>query len=384
MRTTTRTRLGILLAAGALAAFTAGCSSSGSGSSSAAAGTSPTASSSAVAATTTIITSPASEMAKLKGKRVLVVPYWLDAFGTAFGSWIERYYQQFGVSVTLFNANADDSSQLNELDTAIASGQYAGVIWQPIDLTAAGTTIRAIQQAKIADVVFNGELTPGAQGVDVPQVVFDEQASLYPAGVQAGQYFKAHPQLGTPLVAWLGSYPTTTDCNTRLQGLMAGLKSVEPQAQLVFDQGGAAASDSQRKVADLITSGKKFNIFDGCGSTQSLAGYAALQAAGLAKAVNKVPQKVFIMSQDASPPELQLLWDPTSAMMISDLNPPKDAAAESVNLLNQQIIGNVTLTSAAIWKVGFTVIGNDCPQYRGVVAAQYQGVQGFSVPACPA
>jgi ABC-type sugar transport system substrate-binding protein len=384
MRTTTRTRLGILLAAGALAAFTVGCSSSGSGSSSAAAGTSPTASSSAVAATTTIITSPASEMAKLKGKRVLVVPYWLDAFGTAFGSWIERYYQQFGVSVTLFNANADDSSQLNELDTAIASGQYAGVIWQPIDLTAAGTTIRAIQQAKIADVVFNGELTPGAQGVDVPQVVFDEQASLYPAGVQAGQYFKAHPQLGTPLVAWLGSYPTTTDCNTRLQGLMAGLKSVEPQAQLVFDQGGAAASDSQRKVADLITSGKKFNIFDGCGSTQSLAGYAALQAAGLAKAVNKVPQKVFIMSQDASPPELQLLWDPTSAMMISDLNPPKDAAAESVNLLNQQIIGNVTLTSAAIWKVGFTVIGNDCPQYRGVVAAQYQGVQGFSVPACPA
>lgn len=384
MRTTTRTRLGILLTAGALAAFTAGCSSSGSSSSSAATGTSPAASSSAVAATTTIITSPASEMAKLKGKRVLVVPYWLDAFGTAFGSWIERYYQQFGVSVTLFNANADDSSQLNELDTAIASGQYAGVIWQPIDLTAAGTTIRAIQQAKIADVVFNGELTPGAQGVDVPQVVFDEQASLYPAGVQAGQYFKAHPQLGTPLVAWLGSYPTTTDCNTRLQGLMAGLKSVEPQAQLVFDQGGAAASDSQRKVADLITSGKKFNIFDGCGSTQSLAGYAALQAAGLAKAVSKVPQKVFIMSQDASPPELQLLWDPTSAMMISDLNPPKDAAAESVNLLNQQIIGNVSLTSSAIWKVGFTVIGNDCPQYRSVVAAQYQGVQGFSVPACPA
>jgi hypothetical protein len=165
---------------------------------------------------------------------------------------------------------------------------------------------------------------------------------------------------------------------------MAGLKSVEPQAQLVFDQGGAAASDSQRKVADLITSGKKFNIFDGCGSTQSLAGYAALQAAGLAKAVNKVPQKVFIMSQDASPPELQLLWDPTSAMMISDLNPPKDAAAESVNLLNQQIIGNVSLTSPAIWKVGFTVIGNDCPQYRSEVAAQYQGVQGFSVPACPA
>jgi ABC-type sugar transport system substrate-binding protein len=173
MRTTTRTRLGILLTAGALAAFTAGCSSSGSSSSSAATGTSPAASSSAVAATTTIITSPASEMARLKGKRVLVVPYWLDAFGTAFGSWIERYYQQFGVSVTLFNANADDSSQLNELDTAIASGQYAGVIWQPIDLTAAGTTIRAIQQAKIADVVFNGELTPGAQGVEVPQVVFD-------------------------------------------------------------------------------------------------------------------------------------------------------------------------------------------------------------------
>ena len=165
--------------------------------------------------------------------------------------------------------------------------------------------------------------------------------------------------LGTPLVAWLGSYPTTADCNTRLQGLMAGLKSVEPKAQLVFDQGGAAASDSQRKVADLITSGKKFNIFDGCGSTQSLAGYAALQAAGLAKAVNKVPQKVFIMSQDASPPELQLLWDPTSAMMISDLNPPKDAAAESVNLLNQQIVGNVSLTSSAIWKVGFTVIGDN-------------------------
>lgn len=383
MRTKRTIRLCVLLTACAALGITAGCSSSGSSSSSAATGTTPSASSAPLAATTKIITYPASQMAMLKGKRVLVVPYWLDAFGTAFGSWIERYYQQFGVSVTLFNANADDSSQLNELDTAIASGQYAGVIWQPIDLTAAATTIRAIQQAKIADVVFNGELTPGAGGVSVPQVVFDEQALLYPAGVQAGEYFKAHSQLGTPLVAWLGSYPTTTDCNTRLQGLMAGLKSVVPQAQLVFNEGGAAASDSQRKVADLITSGKKFNIFDGCGSTQSLAGYAALQAAGLATAVNKVPQKVFIMSQDASPPELQLLWNSSSAMMISDLNPPKDAAAESVNLLNQQIVGSVSLTSPVIWKVGFTVIGNDCPQYRGVVAAQYQGVQGFTVPACP-
>ena len=35
----------------------------------------------------------------LKGKKVLVSPYWLDAFGTANSSWITRILQPYGIQV---------------------------------------------------------------------------------------------------------------------------------------------------------------------------------------------------------------------------------------------------------------------------------------------
>lgn len=324
-----------------------------------------------------------SEQAALKGKRILVVPYWLDAFGTAFGSWIERYYAKLGVSVTLVNTNAVASKQLNSISTAVASKQYAAVIWQPIDPSVAPTTVRSIQGAAIAQTLFNANFVPGTGGVHVPQVVFDTYQSLFNSGAEAAKFIKAHPSLGAhPRAAWLGSYPTIPFCSDQAKGLLAGLKSVDPQSQMVWNEGGADAAQSQRKVANMITAGTKFNVFDGCGSTQSLAGYAALKGAGLTTASNKVPTHVYILSQDAVPSELQLLWSNNSAMMTSNLVPPKDAATIAVNQVNAQLLKQIPPTSDEVAKVVFAAIGTDCAKYRAIVADQYLGVKGFSVPTC--
>ena len=320
----------------------------------------------------------------LAGKRVLVVPYWLDTFGSAFGNWVQRDYKALGVSVTVFNANAVASAQLNVLDTAIASGQYAGIIWQPIDVGAATTTIQAIQGAKIPQVVFNADLKPGQGGVTAPQLVINYN-SLYASGQDAARYLKSHPKLGThPELAWIGAFPTTTDCNDRLAAIVSGMKSISPGTTVVLNTGASSAANAESEMADFITRGKSFNVFDGCGSTQSVSGVSALQAAGLAGATNKVPAHVYIMSQDATPPELQLLWSSKSAMMLSDLLPPRGAATAAVDLLNKQLTGKIGIKSPEIDGFDFTAIGTNCRTNRPIIAENYLGVAGITTPSCPA
>lgn len=379
----TSTRISSVVARIGVAVALAVCSLGGSGTSASAATPSGTATSQANINSTTVNPLTSSQLAMLKGKSVLVVPFWLDPYGTAFGSWIKRDYAKLGVSVTLFNANADTSAQLNEIDTAIGSGQYVGVIWQPIDVAAAPTTVKAIQRIGMAQTLFNDNLAPGSHGVHVPQVIFNTHASFFAQGVHAANFIKAHPSLGAhPELAWLNSYPSIAFCVDEEVGLLDGLKSVDPKSSLAWFEGGASAADSQRKVADMITSGIKFNVFDGCGTTQSLAGYAALQAAGLSAATNKVPKHVYIMTPDGSPPELQLLWNPSSAMMVSGVNPPKDSAAVAVNQINAQLLKEIPITSTEVAQVKFLTLGTDCVMYRSIVEEQFQGVSGFAVPKC--
>jgi ABC-type sugar transport system substrate-binding protein len=316
----------------------------------------------------------------MAGKRILVVPYWLDNFNTAYTSWLTRILKAQGASVTVINANAVASRQLNAITSALGSNQYDGIIWAPIDLGTASNTVKQIQAAGIPQVVFEGDLP---SSVHVPQVNLDEQHSLTQPGVIAATYIKAHPKLGSaPLAAFMGVYPQNATCILRMHSFLSGMRSVMPNAQVVFFGAAQNSADAATKMTDFINRGKKFNVFDGCGSASTLGGLAGIKSAGLATAVNKVPKNVYVMTQDGTPPELQNLWNKSSAVMVSSLLPPKTGAEQTAALLTKVVTKAVPLNSTANIKFGWTPITPDCTKYRPLVLTQFKGVAGFNVPAC--
>jgi len=204
------------------------CSSSGSGSNSAPAA------------------KQASSSASLAGKKILIVPYWLDNFNTAYTSWLSRLLKAEGATTTVINANAVASRQLNAITNAINTGQYDGIIWAPIDLGAADNTVKQIQAAHIPQVVFEGDLP---SSVHVPQINLDEQHSLTGAGVMAAQYIKAHPALGSaPLAAFMGVYPQNATCVLRMHSFLNGMQSVMPNARVVYFGSAQNESDAADKM----------------------------------------------------------------------------------------------------------------------------------------
>jgi ABC-type sugar transport system substrate-binding protein len=321
----------------------------------------------------------------LEGKKILLIPYWLDNFGIAYTHWLDTYIKAAGGSSTAINANAVTSKQLNVINTAVNTGQYQGLVWEPIDQAAAATTVNAVQNAKIAQVVFQGVRSPKWSA---PVVSLDETHSLTAAGVIAAKYIKSHPKLGPrPLAAFMGVYPQNSICVVRMKSFLNGLRSVTPSAKVVYFGSAKNQADSARLMSDFINTHKAFNVTNGCGSASTLGVVAALNAAGLGGASrvgtdNKVPEHVFVETQDGTPPELQYLWDKGSAVMVSSLLPAKDGAKATVPILIRLVGGSLPLNSNLVVQFGWKPLSPNCQKYRPEVLAQFAGVPGFKVPKC--
>jgi ABC-type sugar transport system substrate-binding protein len=161
-----------------------------------------------------------------------------------------------------------------------------------------------------------------------------------------------------------------------------GVHEVSPQAPVVYNQGASSESNATSEMTDFLTRKIHFNIFAGCGSAVTLGGIAAIDAAGLGGAVNKVPQHVYMMSLDATPPELQFLWSSTSSEMAAILNPPKNSAAVAVQLIENEVTGHVAYNASAESAVQFTTITPNCAVFRPFMIAQFAGVADFTIPKC--
>ncbi|HMK96638.1 MAG TPA: substrate-binding domain-containing protein [Acidimicrobiales bacterium] len=318
--------------------------------------------------------------AQLAGKTVLLIPYWLDNFGIGFTHWMTALLKAEGVTATTINPNAVASAELSAITTELASHKYSAIVWEPIDENAAATTVKQLQAAKIPQVVFQG--VQNGQW-SAPDVNLDETHSLTNAGVIAATYIKSHPSLGSaPLAAFMGVYPQNTACIERMNSLLDGMRSVMPNAKVVYFGSADGEADATTKMTDFIDTHKAFNVTDGCGSASTLGVVNALNAAGMATAVNKVPQKIFVMTQDGTPPELQYLWNKDSALMVSSLLPPKTIAQQTLPLVNGLLQGTIALGSSVTVNVGWSPLTPDCAKYRPDVLQQFAGVKGFTVPQC--
>lgn len=333
--------------------------------------------------------STASSTGPLAGKKVLVVPYWLDQFNTANTSWISRLLTAAGAKVDVVNPDKSASRQLDIIETAIANKSYSAIAWQPIDETVAPSTIKKIQAAGIPQVVAYSSLQPGAGGLTFSAAVVQWTSTYFDAGVAAANFLAQHPDLGPPRVAYANIYPPEKKCDDLLTSYVNGIASVTPGVQVVYNQGAQSSAEATSKLTDFISRKIKFNVYAGCGTNFDMGGFAALQAAGLAKAtpgpngaVDKVPQSVWASSLDASEPELQQLWSPTSSMMRSVMFGPKAAAQAVAGLITDQLTGVSKYNDSAAQTVQLITLDSNCQNSRATVVDQFLGVQGFSAPTC--
>jgi ABC-type sugar transport system substrate-binding protein len=324
----------------------------------------------------------------LAGKTVLFSPYWLDDYGTAMSSWVTRDFKAKGASVVTENPNAVTSAQLTTLETAIASHQYAGIIWQPVDVDSALVAIRQVEAAKIPQVIL---------GANVPQTTlqFSEAPVGYStdyvaAGRLAALYIKAHPQLGPPAIAYQDISPETTDTHAQFESLVAGVRSISPNAKVVYDQGATSQARADSEMSDFLERHIQFNIFGGAGTALSMGGVTAIDAAGLGGAVpgshgatNKMPQHVYMVTAEGAPSELQLLWNPKSSLMAAPTLSPKENAAVIVQLLTNELTGKTAYNQKAVVPMAYSTITSNCSMERAVMVQAYLGVKGFTVPPCP-
>jgi ABC-type sugar transport system substrate-binding protein len=315
----------------------------------------------------------------LKGKKVLVSPYWLDAFGTANSSWITRLLQPYGIQVDAVNPNGTASKQQDQLSTAIANHSYDVIVWQPVDSQTAPANIKKIQDAKIPQVVQFA--SPGAGGLNYAVASVDWRKSFAPAGADAAKFVLAHKELGSVKVAWMGPYPSVQICDDRFNGFMDGVKSVAPDAQIVFQGGATNQEQARSKMTDFITRQVDFNVFVGCGATEANGGLAAINAAGLGGAKDKVPEHVYAVGE-ADPTGLQALWKQDSAVMRAYLFGPKSAAESDVKMILGQLTGKIAYNAAVNDPIEVTWLTPDCDASRAIALDQFKGVEGFTVPAC--
>jgi ABC-type sugar transport system substrate-binding protein len=323
---------------------------------------------------------PSIPKGSLAGKRVLVSPYWLDTFGTASSSWITRLLEPYGVKVDAVNPNGTASKQADEIQSAIASHNYDVIVWQPVDSQTAAATIKKIQDEKIPQILQFAD--PHQGGLNYSTASIDWAKSFEEPGRDAANFVKAHPELGPAKVAWMGPYPNVRICDDRFKGFIDGVKSVSPNAEVVFQGGATSQEQSRSKMTDFLTRDIPFNIFAGCGGNESLGGIAAINAAGLGSATEKVPQHVFMVSVNASPPELELLWNKDSSLMRSGLFGPKTVAEADVKMILDLLTGKVAYDQSVEGPVTMTWLNPDCDKGRAAAVDQFKGVEGFTVPEC--
>ena len=179
----------------------------------------------------------------------------------------------------------------------------------------------------------------------------------------------------------MGPYPSVQICEDRFAGFMEGVKSVAPDAEVVFNGGATNQEQARSKMTDFITRSIDFNIFAGCGSNEADGGFAAINAAG-SRAVRRKGAGPRLHGRRSRSAGLEYLWSKDSGVMRAGMFGPKSAAESDVKMILDLLTGKVAYNQAVDGAVTMVWFGPNCAANRPQALDQFQGVEGFSVPDC--
>jgi ABC-type sugar transport system substrate-binding protein len=312
------------------------------------------------------------------GKRVAIVLYGHDPNSQAQGESFRVAAEAEGAIVNVIDGKGDMAFQVETIDDLIAAGETDGLVFNPADPTASAEISKRVQDAGIP-MIFIESPPPPEFGVTAPWGKFNDYELTLQAGRDAATYVTE--EMGqTPKVVIFDLLGFETCHEIRMQGFVDGLMEVAPDTEIVFwDDVPYDVNLSLNKMEDLLQANPDFNIFTGCGGDMIVGGIKGLEAAGRAKADNKVPQTEYILTIDGTPAELERLIDPNSAVMQTITMTPKTNGQAYWDLLREVMSGEVGPTEPKVVDLPGLLMPTECTDIAAIYEDQY-GASDVYVP----
>jgi ABC-type sugar transport system substrate-binding protein len=205
------------------------------------------------------------------------------------------------------------------------------------------------------------------------------------AGRNAGEWLQANRPGETARVVIFDILTLPLCKEGRMDNFLGGLEEVmgEDNVEIVFrDTVEHVRDQSQARMEDLLQVEQDFNVFTACGADGVLGGIAALQAAGRARAEDKVPVTEYIFTIDGTPSELELLFDPNSSVMETYTLTPKLAGTEAIEGLRKIMAGEYEMTEEVVIPLPGTLLPPDCNEVALIFEEQYGLNDGYQPLQC--
>ncbi len=241
----------------------------------------------------------------------------------------------FGAEVTVIDSEFKSDVALNAVETFI-SKKVDGILLHTVDEKVIDQAVKESHKAGIPITTF---YIPSASRI-APHLQINEAKTSFQMGVEAAKKWKEfYP--GKPIFIGVIDYLTVEIVQKHRTGpFIEGVKSVDPNAKVVSKlEGSANVQKSMAAMQDMLQAHPEVNVVYGANADHALGALAALENAGRGKAVNGKPLTEIVVGTDATEGELLKVYDPSSAMKITQgLQPAVNAKAE-MDLLAKVIKG---------------------------------------------
>ena len=259
--------------------------------------------------------------------------------------WAQQYAaEKYGVEVRVIDGEFDSDITMNAVDDFIAQG-VNGIMLHSFDPVVMNQMVGSAHAENIPIVTFY--LEPETR--TAPHVQIDEAATSYEMGVIAAEkWMEYHPD--QPIKVGMISYLNIESVLAiRSMPFWEGVKSVAPDAELVSQLDGAGSAETSMAAAqDMLQAHPEVNVIYGANADHCLGALAAFESAGRGKAVNGVPQTEIFVGTDATEAELLKVFDPSSALKITQGLQPKVNAMAKVDLIMEAVNGEIPFDE---WKL---------------------------------
>ena len=187
---------------------------------------------------------------------------------------------KYGASIQYYDAHFDNAKQLNQIMSAISSGNFEGFVIEAINPGTVCSSAKAALAKNIVVAMTNVQACDTAYEVPYPgtvSMVGGQAASVYEEWFKRG--FDSDPE-GGEFAVLVG--PITQGNSVRAKAVLDKLQSTYPKWKLVgFEDTGYNAGPALKKTQDILQAHPKVKIIFSNYLGQTPGAIAALKSAGM-------------------------------------------------------------------------------------------------------
>lgn len=251
---------------------------------------------------------------------------------------LENYAKEkYNAKVQVIDGKFNSNDTMKAVETFISQG-VDGILLHTVDEKVIDQLVKDSWRANIPISTF---YIPSASRL-CPHLQINEAKTSYQMGQEAAKKWKEwYPD--KPIYIGVIDYLTVEIVQIHRTGpFIEGVKSVDATAKVVQKlEGSASVEKAMTAMQDMLQAHPEVNMVYGANADHALGALAALENAGRGKAVNGKCLTEMVVGTDATEAELLKVYDPNSALKITQgLQPAVNAQAET-DLLMDMINGKI-------------------------------------------